>query len=268
MSALARAFLPQCLLPGAQVRSTAGMIDVKDIGKGCTLESTNGGVLIVRNCFEVLARERDIVRVELEDGHFEVTSDHFVEASRGHTWYPWQVSELKEGMFIRTEDGQSEIIGIEPHPRQHVAVYKLELVENGTVWLDAKDVFVSIFGGEPELSENELRDLVYLQPPRNFHPDPSRPRSDPCGDRIFASVDPGNVELAIPSPSVGSAGHPECAGACNHMKKFGRCKYGDACQDCHIIGCRTRLKRKIGKRQRDKAKKFAAAASESMDPVN
>ena len=45
--------------------------------------------------------------------------------------------------------------------------------------------------------------------------------------------------------SKGSKDHPEgCAGCCRSLVKFGQCKYGQACEDCHVEGCEKRPVRK------------------------
>ena len=61
--------------------------------------------------------------------------------------------------------------------------------------------------------------------------------------------DPGNIGTPL---SIGSRGHPRCAGFCAHLLT---CKFGRDCRKCHVPGCTRR------ETQRERKARMAAATS-------
>jgi len=223
-------------LQTAQIWTCQGAVDVRDLKAESELLDTEGDVVRVKSVVPKPDWERDFVEVELEDGEFEVTSSHLLEAStNSNVWYPWLAGDLRTELFVRTDVGPRQIIDIHKKPRRPVTVIQVELERNATVWLNANGLWVSIFGAQVEEFIEQVHNLVYLKPP--------------CGLYSLGS----------------SASEPDmthsCGGACHHWKNLGKCKYGQDCADCHVWGC-TKPRTKPGKRQR---KRTSRAFSDDPD---
>lgn len=264
-SALARPCRPQCLPLEAElwVFDDAGKVPAVEVRPGMELMTTAGTAVKVKRSALKPDWERDFVEVHLENGVFILTGDHLVEACRGESdWWPWLVWELEPGLLVRSHTGRSEIITVTQKPRVAVGVVEFELEFNTTVWLEARGVTVSVFGAQPEdlYRVNVVAKAFEERPP----PDKARrPKSEPS--RLGSQW----VDVCISGegilPSRGSAGHPDCAGACHHHASSRGCRFSAECVDCHIPGCTARRKRKkLGKRERDRRAQGKLSGGDDM----
>lgn len=245
----------QCFLPGTRLVTSEGVKAVEDLKSGVHLLDLEDNLVKITDVVNYKPPiERDLVTVSLEHGSFQVTSDHYIPVVVGNTHAQIEAGELKEGMMILAADGQALIHNIERHNCVTTEVVEVHLEDlSAVVCMDLGGALAGVYGAVPckiQYRVNYLAGQLDALAPSSRHS--GKASSEPWLSQTLGLL---TGEGSFPL-SIGSNGHPRCAGACNLYKK-GLCKYAAHCDACHVSTCK-KHKKVPGKNERQRrARKHA-----------